>query len=104
MTYEEFWEGDNALPIYYRKAEEIKNKKTNQLAWLQGMYFYEALCDASPILHAFAKSGTRPHPYPKMPYGNNESKAENKEDKIAKERLKAKLRFESWVNSFKQKK
>ena len=32
------------------------------------MYIYEAICDASPILHAFAKKGTKPHPYADKPY------------------------------------
>ena len=30
---------------------------------MQGLYIYEALCDVAPILHAFAKPGTKPLPY-----------------------------------------
>ena len=32
------------------------------------MYVYEAICDASPILRAFAKKGTKPHPFTEKPY------------------------------------
>ena len=68
MTYDQYWNGDCTLPIYYRKAEELRNEKRNQELWLQGMYIYEALCDVSPILHAFAKKGTKPQPYTTNPY------------------------------------
>ena len=68
MTPEQYWEGDCTLTKYYRKAEEIRNEKRNQELWLQGMYIYEALCDVSPVLQAFAKKGTKPAPYTEKPY------------------------------------
>lgn len=68
MSPEQYWDGDPALARYYRKADEIRLERLNQEKWLQGMYFYEAICNASPILHAFAKKGTKPHPYPDKPY------------------------------------
>ena len=68
MTAEQYWEGDCTLVKYYRQAEEIRNDRRNQELWLQGMYIYEAICDASPILHAFAKKGAKPHPYSSKPY------------------------------------
>lgn len=68
MTYAQFWEQDCALVIPYRKAFQIRQEHENRLAWLQGMYIYEALCDVSPVLHAFAKSGTTVRPYPDRPY------------------------------------
>ena len=68
MTYEQYWEGDCTLTIYYRKAEELRNKKRNEELWLQGAYIYEALIDVAPILHSFAKKGTKPTPYTTTPY------------------------------------
>ena len=73
MTYEQFWEMDCELVKYYRKAAKIKQDLDNQNAWLQGAYFYEALADVSPILHAFAKKGTKPIPYRDSPYPVGES-------------------------------
>ena len=68
MTFEQYWDGDCTLVKYYRKAEELRNEKRNQELWLQGMYVYEAICDVAPILHAFAKKGTKPTPYTEKPY------------------------------------
>ncbi len=87
MTPEQYWDGDCTLTEYYRKAEELRNEKRNQELWLQGMYIYEAICDVAPILHAFAKKGTKPHPYPSKPYAISEKQIkqerEEKERKIA---------------------
>ena len=87
MTYDQYWDGDCTLVKYYRKAEELRNEKRNQELWLQGMYVYEAMCDVSPILHAFAKKGTKPAPYPAKPYALTtkqiEQEAEEKQRKLA---------------------
>ena len=98
MTYEQFWEGDPTLVIYYRKADEIRNEKCNQELWLQGLYIYEAICDVSPILHAFAKKGAKPHPYTTTPYPLTTKErtriAEEKERKVAE---KGKKMMEAFV-------
>ena len=87
MTYEQYWEGDSTLVKYYRKAEELRNDKRNQELWLQGAYIYEAICDVAPILHAFAKKGTKPTPYCSKPYPLNAKQSkrdeEEKQRKIA---------------------
>ena len=70
---------------YYREAEEIRNEKKNQELWLQGMYIYEALADISPVLHAFAKKGTKPQPYTETPYAITKKQVEKQ--KREKERL-----------------
>ena len=80
MTYEQYWEGDCALVKYYRQAEEMRNEKRNQEMWLQGMYVYEAICDASPVLQAFAKKGTKPIPYSTKPYPLSDKQAKREEE------------------------
>ena len=91
MTPEQYWDGDPTLARYYRKAEEMRQKRKNEELWLQGMYIYEALCDVAPVFHAFAKRGTKPTPYSDHPYSltNKEREAE-KELKAKREREKAK--------------
>lgn len=92
MTYDEFWNQDVALVGVYRKAQEIRDRRQNQALWLQGMYIYEALCNVSPIFHAFAKKGTKPAPYPKEPYAITEAEIREKEAREKRkreERLKA---------------
>ena len=85
MTSEQFWDGDPSLPKYYRKAYELQRKRRNEDLWLQGMYIYEALCDVSPVLHAFAKKGTRATPYSTKPYPlNDKQSARDKDDKQRK--------------------
>lgn len=84
MTPEQYWDGDPMLAKYFRKAEEIRLERTNQHLWLQGMYIYEAICDASPILHSFAKKGTKPHPYTEKPYPITAN--QRKQDSVSKEK------------------
>ena len=80
MTYEQYWEGDCTLVKYYRQAEELRNEKRNQELWLQGMYVYEAICDVAPVLHAFAKKGTKPTPYSAKPYPLNDKQVKRDEE------------------------
>ena len=84
MTADQYWDGDPALPKYYRKAYELQRKRRNEELWLQGMYIYEALCDVSPLLQAFAKKGTKAHPYPDHPYSL--TKEDREEEQKQKER------------------
>ena len=67
MPYDLFWNGDVSAVIDYRKAEEYRVKRKNEEMWLQGMYVYNAVYSVSPVLHAFAKSGTKPYPYMSEP-------------------------------------
>ena len=66
MSYEQFWEQDCELVKFYRKAAKINRDLRNQDLWLQGMYFYEALCKASPAFRSFGAS--KPEPYSPEPY------------------------------------
>ena len=100
MTYEQYWDGDCTLVKYYRKAEEMRNEKRNQELWLQGMYVYEAVCDVSPILHAFAKKGAKPHPYPLKPYPITEKQIrQEREEKERKLVEKGKRFMEALMQS-----
>lgn len=87
MTEKQYWDKDCTLVRYYRKAEELRNEKFNQQAWLQGMYFYDALARISPILHAYAKKGTRPKSYVEQPYPISRKEVQKQE--AASEKLKS---------------
>jgi len=84
MTPYEYWEEDSDLAIYYRKAEEIRQEKLNWQLHLQGMYFYEAICCASPVFNPYAKKGTKPIPYRSVPYGVEEKESANKDAQTRK--------------------
>jgi hypothetical protein len=93
MTYDEFWNQDVRLVEVYRRAAELRDKRRNQELWLQGMYIYEALCDASPLFRFSTKKGSiKPEPYVKEPYPITASEVKEREERAARakeERLKA---------------
>ena len=86
MTYEQYWNEDSCLVKYYRKAYELQRDRENERMWLQGMYIYEALCDVSPVLRAFAKKGTKPIEYSTQPYAITKEEIERR--RIEKEKAK----------------
>lgn len=81
MSSDEYWNGDSALTIAYRKAEKIKNDRLNEQLWLQGMYIYEALCDASPLFRSFGKKGAKAHEYAKEPYSLTKKDKEDRQER-----------------------
>lgn len=104
MTASQYWDGDCTLVKYYRKADKIKSDRENHNLWLQGCYIYEALCCVSPVLNAFAKSGTKPIPYSEKPYSLTKEEQERRnEEKDKKNRDKARAVFTSWADTFKNK-
>lgn len=98
MSPEEFWTGDYTLVEAYRKAWKLRMEKENRDMWLQGYYFYEALCDVSPLLHAFAKSGTKPHDYLNEPIALTQAEIEAKKEREAKRRYEnMRARVSAWA-------
>jgi len=80
----------------------LKNEQKNQELWLQGAYIYEALCDVAPVIHAFAKKGTKPLPYSDKPYAITKDQIkERKKEEEKINRQKAKARFEAWAAKLK---
>ena len=100
MTYDQYWNDDPTLAKYYRKADEIRKERTNERLWLQGMYIYEALCDVSPILHAYAKKGTKPQPYSEKPYAiTTEQRSRDEEEHARKISEKGRRFMEAVMHS-----
>lgn len=98
MNEEQYWDKDCRLVIFYRKAEELRMSRKNQEMWLQGAYFYEALSRVSPLLHAFAKKGTKPAPYLSEPFAITEKQAEyQREEKGRKIYNKGKALIEGFM-------
>ena len=93
MSYDEFWNGDVEMVKAYRKANELRDRRNNQDMWLQGRYFYDALCAASPLYRFTMKKGMiKPEPYIKEPYPITEAELREREEREARakeERLKA---------------
>jgi len=105
MSYSDYWENDCTMVIAYRKAFQIRQEQENQFAWLQGMYIYEAFCDVAPVLHAFAKSGTKVRPYSSKPYQfssqqSNAVKQKRKEKSVSPEFAKMHAFVEEFNRGF----
>lgn len=98
MTEEQYWDRDSTLVVAYRKAEELKTNRKNQEMWIQGAYVYEALCRVSPLLHAFAKKGTKPVPYIAEPFAITEKQAEYRQEEKEKKNFdKGKTMMEGFM-------
>ena len=98
MSRKEYWHGEAELTKVYRKAYEMQRDRRNHELWLQGLYVYEALIDASPLYHDFIKGKPKPLPYSKEPYPITETQARAKlerEERLRAERQKAAV--EAWA-------
>lgn len=105
MEYNDFWYGDAYLTKFYRESHKLKVKQKDEELWMQGMYIYEALCDVSPILHAFSKKGTKPLPFSEKPYLFNSEQLKSEEEKEQEKKnaeLIARLHFETWARETKK--
>lgn len=102
MTYDQYWYGDATMVRAFYKADKIRQERQNNEAWLQGMYFYDAL---STALYNFASSkGTKQKHYPDEPYeiGKKANTEQEKEKEIQSDRLRARAYFDSLIRSNKE--
>ena len=105
MSYDEYWHGDNYAYKYYLEAYKLKIKRDGEeidyKCWLTGLYTYEAICDCSPILHDFAKKGTKPMKYLDKPlFTKPEEKTKaQKEKEIENGRLAFRVQMDAWMRA-----
>lgn len=105
MSYDEYWYGSPYRAKFYLQAHRIKIKQKDEELWMQGMYIYEALCDVSPILHAFSKKGTKPLQYRSKPMSEEIRQMDTEREKevaIKNEQMKARIFFERWARATKK--
>lgn len=104
MTYEEYWDGDVKAHRMYRETHRLRMKQKNFEAWLQGRYFYDALCAVSPILRAFSKA-KKPSDYPKEPYNLTPEDAKESKEREERERYeRVKTKVAAFAEEMKRKK
>ena len=105
MSFDEYWNEDAYLVKFYRDAYKLKIRYDDVFMWKQGMYIYEALCDVSPILHAFSKKGTKPLQYRTKPMSEQQKEMKTEKEKeiqVQNEQLKARIFFENWARATKK--
>jgi hypothetical protein len=105
MSYDDFWNGDVEMVKAYRKANELRDKRKNQDMWIQGRYFYDALCAASPLYRFSMKKGIiKPEPYTSEPYPITEAELREREEREAKAREeRLKVEFTAFVEGIRKK-
>lgn len=84
MTYEQYWDGDTDAHKAYREAYKIRMADQNKMAWIQGLYVYQAIGALAPNLKAFSKGKARP--YAKEPFDLFADERKAREEREAKER------------------
>ena len=95
MSYDEYWNGDNMLPRYFRKKYQIEAELQSRSQWMQGAYFYESMLRAAPIYNFLSKKRDPvpylDHPYPVSREAQEEYAAieAQKKKRAAYERVKA---------------
>lgn len=98
MPPERYWDCHCDDVEIYRKVHEIKIAEQNHLAWLQGLYVYDAIACLVPVLHAFADKNCKPLPYPSEPYPITD---EEKADAAKKNEIKEENKMrENMMKSF----
>lgn len=105
MSYDEFWEGDVALPKFYRGAYKLKREReteqANFNAWLQG--FYNAKAYAVVLGNAFAEKGADTLEYFDKPIPLGKKTEEQQEEDVESARLRMKIALDNFVNFYKKK-
>lgn len=90
MSYDDFWNQNVDIARAYRKADELKRRRQNEVLWIQGLYVRDAL--ACTVGNMFAGKGSQKHEYPKEPYAITEQEIEEREEReerIRQERIRA---------------
>lgn len=97
MTLSEYWDGDNDLPRYARKAFEMRQKRENQQAWLNGLYTYDALISA---LSHLSPNKSSHKDYATKPYSFSAQESEQeKANKVAEAQAQAEVWMKSWASA-----
>lgn len=87
MSYEDYWEGDPQMAVYYRKKLDQEIDYENFKAWLQGLYVYEAILDLVPAIKPFVKN-PEIRPYRDKPISLTDVERENREEEENKQKLR----------------
>ena len=97
MTYDEYWFGDPLLVRAYYKAVQLRRKRADEDAWLNGLYVLNAL--NATVGNMFRKPGQAPAEYPKEPFTVQEDRRKE-EERTEKQKEREATWALAWMNSF----
>lgn len=95
MSPAEYWDGEPSLVRYYRKADVLKQERQNKMFWLQGYYFYDALC--ATMSQMFPPKGEKGRTYLEEPISFN--KKGDASPQVIDEEEQAKI-ARAWMDEF----
>lgn len=78
MSYNEYWRGPAWLCAVYREAYDMRMKREEWARHRQGMYFFNALMCAAPVIKPFVKDA-KPGKYPEEPWPVTKKEADERE-------------------------
>lgn len=84
MTYEQYWDGDADLVIYFRKAHEMTIERQNRMLYLAGAYLYDTLLRVANVFNPFNKVPPQPYRDGVIPLTDGEKEERFKADEKKK--------------------
>ena len=87
MSRDEYWNGDIKAAFDYVEAENIRQKRRNELMWLQGMYICDAVAVAvhNTVVLGLNKGRGEKATYPDKPYDFEPPEQNEDEDALKAE-------------------
>ena len=95
MTFEQYWDGPCYLTAIYRKTFKLKRQLENEQAWLQGLYFYDAV--AVCLANAFGGKSAKKQNYLERPIDIFPLTEEEKKQREAEENEKMRKVMEEMI-------
>ena len=99
MTYDDYWHGDPMMASAYREAYIMKQKKENEMMWINGMYTLNAF--SVVMANAFREKGKPAVEYLSKPIELFPKTKQEKEQEAEEERKKIADMFTLWGQRFK---
>ena len=98
MTYEQYWYGDPWSLKAYREAYNLRNRRENEMHWIEGIYTLNAL--SVVIGNAFSKKGTPPRKYPEKPLDIFPKTAEEEAAEMERKQRELIMKLSAWKKAF----
>ena len=98
MTVDEFWNAAPILAKSYREAHKLRQRRKNEIAWLQGLYFYSAV--GAVVGNTFSGKGQKRREYLKEPLDLGLETEMEKADKAQRQREKIIANLTAWKKAW----
>lgn len=98
MSYDEYWYGDPWRMKDYKTAYDLRNKRENQMMWINGLYMVNAL--STVIGNAFSKKGTPPKKYLDKPLDIFPKTEAEEQAEMERKQREIVMKLTAWKKNF----